>query len=145
MTSGPETPAPVPRWSARVMLPGDDAAPRAARRLVSTLLLAWGYRGRVELVELLASELVSNAVGRSDPGELLELELWADEAQIRVSVADSAAEPPPNPGTDDAAFRLVERIADDWAVEDFVFGYRVWAVVAAADQPADASGAMGST
>lgn len=127
------------------MLPGDDAAPRAARRLVSTLLLTWGYRSQVELVELLTSELVSNAVGRTDPGEVLELELWADEVQIRVAIADSAAEPPPNPGTDDAAFRLVERIADDWGVEDYVFGYRVWAVVAAAAQPAEASGVIGST
>jgi len=51
-----------PSWTARAMLPPDPGAPVAARRLVSTLFMAWGLADQVEVAELVVSELVSNSV-----------------------------------------------------------------------------------
>ncbi|MFZ0159126.1 MAG: hypothetical protein WAL50_08875 [Kineosporiaceae bacterium] len=125
----------APAWSARALLPADHRAPRAARRVVSTLLLAWGYRSQVELVELVASELVSTAVRRAGPGELLELDLWTDPRLVWLSVTDGSSEPPPAPGTPDPALRLIERVCEDWGVEESVLGHRVWAAIPALDLP----------
>jgi len=125
----------APAWSARALLPADHGAPRAARRVVSTLLLAWGYRSQVELVELVASELVSTAVRRAAPAEILEVDLWTDQSLVWVSVTGGSAEPPPAPGTADPSLRLIDRVCEDWGVEESVLGHRVWAAIPTLGRP----------
>jgi signal transduction histidine kinase len=117
--------------SARALFPPDDGAPAAARRVVATMLLAWGCVEQVELVELVTSELVSNAVRYAAEFGDIELELAADATTICLSVADgSTAQPAPRPDSYDGAgglgLRLVERVATRWGVEDYVLGKRVW-------------------
>jgi anti-sigma regulatory factor (Ser/Thr protein kinase) len=140
-------------WSARALLPAIDRSPLTARRLVSTLLVAWGYGDQVELTELVVSELVSNAVRHAGDAGDLELELSADDDVIRLWVADGSPEPavlgrtaplpaadreqpeqPEQPGESGQStvrpsglgLQLVDRVATRWGVEDYLFGKRVW-------------------
>lgn len=132
--SSPEPPgspeqAAGPR-TARAMLPPTDRAPLAARRVVSSLLVAWGYADQVELAELVVSELVSNAVRHAGDAGDLELELSAGPDGITLWVADGSPEHPVlDPGSEGAraglGLQLVDRVARSWAVEDYLFGKRV--------------------
>ena len=118
-------------WSARAVLPPSSRAPLAARRLVSTLLLVWGYREQVEIAELVVSELVSNSVRYAADAGDIEVELLVDSGVIQLSVADGSAEHPvfqPDSRTDHRGLglHLVERVAIRWGVEDYLLGKRVW-------------------
>lgn len=115
--------------SARALLPADDRAPVAARRLASTLLLAWGHVDQVEMVELIIGELVTNAVVHAGDFGDLELELDADSDCIRLSVADGSTESPVlrnTIGDGGLGLRLVETVAAQWGVDEYVLGKRVW-------------------
>ena len=120
---------PLPR-TARAVLPATDRAPLAARRLVSTLLVAWGHADQVELAELVVSELVSNAVRHAGDAGDLEVELAAGADGITLWVADGSPERPVlepeqegvRPGL---GLQLVDRVARSWTVEDYLFGKRV--------------------
>jgi anti-sigma regulatory factor (Ser/Thr protein kinase) len=99
------------------------------------MLMAWGCVEQVELVELVTSELVSNAVRYAAEFGDIELELAADDASISVSVADGSTTPPTPREPSDAAIggmglRLVERVAARWGVEEYVLGKRVWVELA---------------
>lgn len=126
LLTGPDA---LPR-TARAMLPATDRAPLAARRLVSTLLVAWGYADQVELAELVVSELVSNAVRHAGDAGDLEVELAAGADGITLWVADGSPERPVlepeqegvRPGL---GLQLVDRVARSWTVEDYLFGKRV--------------------
>jgi len=115
-------------WNARAVLPADERAPLTARRLVSTLLLAWGFPESVELAELVASEIASNAVRYAGTAGDLDLELSASEEDvIRLSIADGSPELPVlRPDRSGLGLRLVERVAADWGVDDHMLGKRVW-------------------
>jgi anti-sigma regulatory factor (Ser/Thr protein kinase) len=77
-------------------------APRIARAHVRTALLAWGMSSLADVAELVASELVTNALRASEqPGRPLSRQdrrtpvigicLLADEARLRIEVWDQAA------------------------------------------------------
>jgi anti-sigma regulatory factor (Ser/Thr protein kinase) len=128
--------------SARALLPPDDGAPVTARRLVTTMLLAWGCNEQVELIELLTSELVSNAVRHAGEFGDIELELAADGAMISLSVADGSTAPVTlrdgvhqASGQGGLGLSLVERVATRWGVEEYVLGKRVWLELARAPSP----------
>ncbi len=114
------------RRSARAFLPADDRAPFAARRLVSTLLLSWGYGQAVEMGELVVSEIVSNAVRHAGHAGDLDLELVAvDHDVIQLSVADGLPTMR-QPRADGLGFRLIERVALEWGVVEHLLGKQVW-------------------
>jgi anti-sigma regulatory factor (Ser/Thr protein kinase) len=132
-----------PDWSARALLPPNDRAPAAARRLVSTLLVAWGYADQVELAELVVSELVSNAVRHAGDCGDLEIELSGDLDVIRLRVADGSPEhpiirPDPTGARPGLGLQLIEQVATGWGVEDYLFGKRVWVDLATATTTAPA-------
>ncbi len=113
--------------SARALLPADLHCPTAARRLVSTLLLAWGCLDNVEIMELLTSELVSNAVQHAGDLGDIEVELSVDAASIRLFVSDGSTEMPVSrPGGTGLGLPLVQRLARQWGVEEFILGKRIW-------------------
>jgi two-component sensor histidine kinase len=116
------------------MLPADERAPRSARRLTSTLLLAWGCADRVELAELIVSELVSNAVRYAADAGDLELELALGPDGIELSVADGSGDLPvlrPQSGkAGGLGLHLVDRTAARWGVEEHLLGKRVWVELA---------------
>ena len=93
-----------------------------ARRHARQLLWQWGLAELNESVELLVSELVTNAVnvsGSTDPAALVGLWLLSDEARILVLVWDASAQPPIRTDADDEdeggrGLLLVEALSDEW-------------------------------
>ena len=117
--------------SARALLPLNERTPVTVRRLVSTLLIAWGLSDQVELAELVASELASNAVRHAGDAGDLELELSFDGDAIRLCFADgSPLHPVLRRGVEGRrqglGLQLVDRVATRWGSEDYVLGKRVW-------------------
>jgi len=107
----------------------DPRSARAARRFVERTLEAWNLTGAIEVVSLLTSELVANAVLHA--GTPLELHLGVVGRRIRVQVRDrSAANASPRhdgaEATGGRGLRLVERLSDDWGVAEEGDGKTVW-------------------
>jgi len=76
-----------------VRLTSSADAPLKARAFVVSTLSSWGRRTSIPVVELIASELVSNAVQHAAPPILLALSL--DGERLRISVSDGAPHLPP--------------------------------------------------
>lgn len=113
-------------WSTAVRLAPDVHAPAASRRLVESVL---GGEPDIEVVALLASELVTNAVrhGRGSSDEI-EVGVSGGVDGIRVEVVSAgtlADRPAESPGG--FGLLLVDRLADDWGIEDAGSGrVRAW-------------------
>ncbi len=98
LTFAPPPPSAAPtsggRGTRNLQLPPASPSASAARRFARERCTAWGLDEPVrDLVELIASELVSNAVlhARTD----LELTISLDTDQVRVGVRDDAPTLPP--------------------------------------------------
>ena len=112
------------RWS----LPDDHSAARLARRHVGNELAAWP---QVEDIELVASELTTNAVehGRAP----IELDLELVEGRLRVSVSNRGDDREPRliDAADDSAdgrgLTITRALADDWGWAREEDRLRVWA------------------
>ena len=100
------------RW----LLPFDSLAPAAARARVA------GVRGHTDDAELVASELVGNAVRHGHPP--IELELTATDTLLRLAVTAThhpgdtipVARAHPD-GSGGAGLRIVEACAQAWSWE----------------------------
>lgn len=119
-------PTQPPTWHAHAVLPADVTAPRAARRMVTSVLLAWGCSDQVELAELVANELVVEATAAAPEDGVIELQLSAHDGSVLIAVTDDRA-PADTSFPAEPAFFLVDRIADEWGVEPLGSGRRVWA------------------
>ncbi|WP_369389432.1 ATP-binding protein [Streptomyces sp. CG1] len=128
----------VPGYTQTLALRPESAA--LARRSVRTTLACWGLESLADDAELIASELVTNAVEHArpqrasdeDPGRCrLTLER-PDDATVWLTVADSS---PRNlvrrsPTTDDDTGRgltLVEAVSSRWTAQRSRAGKVVWA------------------
>ena len=136
MTGPPMTRPPRPRWPLFSVLPPMGAlptAPRTARMHLRDTLGEWGLPRLIEDGELIASELVTNAVRRahdpvtgrpvyvSDRLPVLQFGLFSDRRVLLISVFDQFADPPvrENATADDESGRglmMVGRISAslDW-------------------------------
>lgn len=76
----------------RVVLPADPRSASAARRFVRDVLTEWGETAAVDVVELLISELVTNAVLHA--GSQVDVSLQRRARLLRVAVADSSTSRP---------------------------------------------------
>lgn len=129
--------------TARVDVPSDTSAPRAARQMTATVLAGWGYHDPAWLdsVILVVSELVTNAVQHG--GGCLDLSLQAHEELVTVSVADGSPVVP-RPRTADATggrgLLLIEALTTRWGVTDHHGGKRVWAELRRYPPPVDGGG-----
>ena len=113
-------------------LPATPASVFLARRFTRQLLAEWDVAGdRVEVAELVMSELTTNAARHSDDSfqvglscedRLLRLEVGDDSHRLPV-VADEDDEVP----TGGRGLVLVETLADRWGVESTGLGKVVWA------------------
>jgi anti-sigma regulatory factor (Ser/Thr protein kinase) len=112
-------------------LPRERSAAAGARRFVRDATASWGLSAEeIADLELLASELVTNAVLHARSTSRLTLEQRAD--RVRVTVADQSIARPRRRdyGPDAVTGRgmlLVDRLAHDWGVDaDSDGGKRVW-------------------
>ena len=105
------------------------SAPGDARRFVRRLVRVAELR---ETLELLVSELVTNAISYTYGN--VQMKFSDDGDQIRVEVSDASTlwpiirEPGPDGGR---GLRLVDALADRWGVESRLDGKLVWFEVAA--------------
>lgn len=111
-------------------VPGDVR--RARERCAAAAREAYGpdRDGLVDDAEIVASELVTNAIRAGAMLILLELDTGSDA--LRVSVVDDAPGEvaPRSPRTFDTSGRglhIVGAVADQWGVESLPDGKRVWA------------------
>jgi anti-sigma regulatory factor (Ser/Thr protein kinase) len=119
-----------------VRLPPKLIACRLARAAVASVSSELPEAAMAD-VELLASEIVSNALkhGNLDARQEIVMRIETD-GRIRVEVADRAppfeAEPrEPRPGSNGWGLYLVDTIATSWGVEPNGVGKTVWFEIAA--------------
>jgi anti-sigma regulatory factor (Ser/Thr protein kinase) len=112
-----------------VRLPAAVTSPRHARRFVRDHLVAWGMPGLTDSVELMVSELVTNAIvhARSDarlvarqngPTLRIEVEDWGDGAPV---LREPGPECPSGRG-----LRFVDALSDAWGATATANGKCVW-------------------
>ncbi|GHD90700.1 ATP-binding protein [Streptomyces naganishii] len=104
-----------------------------ARRALRELLRHWGRPGTSEVAELLASELVTNALVHTDDDAILTATV--SPGQLRVEVRDFVSRRPRArrpAGEEDTSGRglvLVQSLADAWGVSPHGVGKSVWFVL----------------
>lgn len=95
------------------------STPRWARALAREALRGWGLEPRSDTVELLVSELVTNAVKASGAETVIRVAIHAAPDRLRIEVADGASGRPvlDDPGPDTEGGRgllLVSEISAEW-------------------------------
>lgn len=115
-------------------------SPQLARRFVRDQLRSWGLdENRAEIVQVLVSELVTNAVVHA--GSDGRVFVAHDAGCLRVEVSDRSMAPVQmvayEPGaTGGRGLVIVDALSDQWGVETGPDGKRVWFELAATGGPA---------
>ena len=134
-TRGAVLPADIVRTAQFRLDPVPESAGRA-RRSARTMLTDWRLGHLVEDVDLVVSELVTNALlhtGASEDGsDKIRLELDLNGRRLTLRVVDSSPLPPmPEEAADTAesgrGLLLVDALAAEWDWEDLPDGKAVWA------------------
>ncbi|MFD9125910.1 ATP-binding protein [Kitasatospora sp. NPDC059571] len=114
-----------------VRLPSRPESARVARRLVVSVLRAWELHQQVEAGELLAGELVANAV-RHAGGRTVGLKLGRRQGWVRIEVRDSSRALPclivaaERGASNGHGLVLVDAVADRWGADLMPRGKAVW-------------------
>ncbi|WP_237536562.1 SpoIIE family protein phosphatase [Streptomyces sp. SID5785] len=112
--------------------PGDPEALSAARHMIRAAVRAWGARDRADEIELVADELVTNALMHTDGPAVVTLRvLSGPDRRLRVDVEDTSSALPRrreagDDGVSGRGLLLVDRLADVWGVEARGGGKCVW-------------------
>ncbi|WP_089106067.1 SpoIIE family protein phosphatase [Streptomyces hyaluromycini] len=111
---------------------GDPEALALARHMVRAAVRAWGAGDRADEIELVADELITNALMHTEGSAIVTLRvLSGSDRRLRVEVEDSSSALPRRreAGEDGVSGRgllLVDEIADVWGVEARGGGKAVW-------------------
>ncbi|MFE2550363.1 SpoIIE family protein phosphatase [Streptomyces sp. NPDC059355] len=125
----------VPQGGGRLqqhVAPGDPEALVAARHMIGAAVRAWGARERSDEIELVADELIVNALMHTDGPAIVTLRvLTSPQRRLRVEVADRSSALPRRreageSGVSGRGLMLVDRLADVWGVEPRGSGKCVW-------------------
>ncbi|MER8220481.1 SpoIIE family protein phosphatase [Streptomyces sp. NPDC094143] len=128
---GPEGPHAGHRLQ-RQVAPGDPAALSEARHMIRTAVAAWGAGDRADEIELVADELMTNALMHTEGSAVLTLRvLTGSDRRLRVEVEDSSSALPRrreagDSGVSGRGLLLVELLTDVWGVEARGGGKAVW-------------------
>ncbi|MEU7133280.1 SpoIIE family protein phosphatase [Streptomyces sp. NPDC046261] len=112
--------------------PADPEALSAGRHMIRAAVRAWGARERADEIELVADELVTNALLHTDGAAVVTIRMLpGPERRVRVEVEDkSSALPrrrePGESGVSGRGLLLVDRLADVWGTEPRGGGKSVW-------------------
>ncbi|WP_235502448.1 MULTISPECIES: ATP-binding protein [unclassified Kitasatospora] len=103
------------------LAPADLIAVGAVRRRLRAALNHWGVPQLADTAELLASELVTNALLHTERGAVLDAVL-TPEQRLRIEVQDTTTRlpgrrTPSETATSGRGLLLVEALADDWGVQ----------------------------
>jgi DNA-binding NarL/FixJ family response regulator len=114
---------------ATTLLEPHAASSAEARRFVEAALEQWDCRDQLEVVRLLVSEIVTNAVVHA--GTESELVVRLTEGGLRVEVRDQSTAAPvvqdvAAEETSGRGLALVEALATDWGVDASAGGKSVW-------------------
>ncbi|MFI6106249.1 SpoIIE family protein phosphatase [Streptomyces sp. NPDC051310] len=110
----------------------DPEALRSARHMIRAAVRAWSAAARADEIELVADELITNALLHTDGGAIVTLRMPAGhERRLRIEVEDRSSVLPRrrDAGTSGVSGRgllLVDRLADVWGVESRGSGKCVW-------------------
>ncbi|WP_406723935.1 SpoIIE family protein phosphatase [Streptomyces sp. GD-15H] len=124
--------------------PGDPEALTEARRMIRAGVGAWGAGDRADEIELVADELITNALMHTEGAAVVTLRvLTGTERRLRVEVADSSSALPRRreageSGVSGRGLLLVEMLTDVWGVEARGGGKCVWSEFAVNVCPAPA-------
>ena len=115
--------------SAYLDVPLNSAAPAASRRVVESILRAWGYTDDswLRTAMLVVSELVTNAV--SHGGDVGALHLQTVRDQVVITAVDrSNIGPRPRQPNDQGNHRIaiVKAFSSRWGSGEYPSGKRVW-------------------
>ncbi len=113
-------------------LPGTVGAPKAARTALEEL----GADVRpdvLEVAQLLASELVSNAVRHTNSGRS-DMRVWLDDGRLVIEVRDGGPGFDVQANGDGWGLHIVDELADDWGIAPGP-GTRVWCELEVAGAP----------
>jgi serine phosphatase RsbU (regulator of sigma subunit)/anti-sigma regulatory factor (Ser/Thr protein kinase) len=112
--------------------PGDPEALSQARHLIRAAVRSWGHRDRADEIELVADELITNALMHTEGSAIVTLRaLDGGRRRLRIEVEDSSSALPRRreAGEDGVSGRgllLVDILADAWGVEARGGGKAVW-------------------
>ncbi|MGV9991742.1 SpoIIE family protein phosphatase [Streptomyces sp. NPDC003374] len=112
--------------------PGDPEALTQARHMIRSAVRAWGARERSYEIELVADELITNALMHTEGAAIVTLRvLSGTERRLRVEVEDSSSalprrREPGEQGVSGRGLLLVDRLADVWGVEARGGGKCMW-------------------
>ncbi|MEU9664554.1 SpoIIE family protein phosphatase [Streptomyces bobili] len=112
--------------------PGDPEALTQARHLIRAAVRTWGAQERSDDVELVADELVTNALMHTEGAAIVTLRLLTGGSRrLRVEVEDSSSALPRrreagDSGVSGRGLLLVELLSDVWGVEARGGGKCVW-------------------
>ncbi|GHF69843.1 magnesium or manganese-dependent protein phosphatase [Streptomyces mashuensis] len=120
--------------------PADPEALSAARHMIRAAVRAWGARERSDEIELVADELVTNALLHTDGPAVVTIRmLTGPQTRVRVEVEDRSSvlprrREPGESGVSGRGLLLVDRLADVWGVEPRGTGKSVWCEFAVPDR-----------
>ncbi|MGP2442236.1 ATP-binding SpoIIE family protein phosphatase [Streptomyces sp. JW3] len=112
--------------------PGDPEALAEARHLIRAAVRAWGAGEYGDEIELVADELITNALMHTEGAAVVTLRfLTGADRRLRIEVEDSSSALPRRREPDESGIcgrglLLVETLADGWGVEARGGGKCVW-------------------
>ncbi|MEV0182609.1 SpoIIE family protein phosphatase [Streptomyces sp. NPDC050625] len=112
--------------------PGDPEALTLARHMIRAAVRAWGAGDRADEVELVADELITNALMHTEGSAVVTLRvLTGSDRRLRVEVEDSSSALPRRreageSGVSGRGLLLVDMLTDVWGVEARGGGKCVW-------------------
>ncbi|MFF7236288.1 SpoIIE family protein phosphatase [Streptomyces collinus] len=132
----------APRAGGRLqqhVAPGDPEALTQARHMIRAAVRSWGARDRSDEIELVADELITNALMHTEGSAIVTVRvLEGSGRRLRVEVEDSSSALPRRRdagenGVSGRGLLLVDRLADVWGVEARGGGKAVWCEFAVPD------------
>ncbi|MFF4545658.1 SpoIIE family protein phosphatase [Streptomyces sp. NPDC001435] len=112
--------------------PGDPEALTLARHMIRAAVRAWGAGDRADEIELVADELITNALMHTEGSAVVTLRvLTGSDRRLRVEVEDSSSALPRRreageSGVSGRGLLLVDMLTDVWGVEARGGGKCVW-------------------